>query len=202
MNVNIRKYSVILDIDGTLVHTLAKQEALKLEKRYGRAFIDHLIQDYQKVTMTDEHVIFFRPGLQEFLDHLFEKYNVAIWSAGTPEYVNFVTQNIILARPNRRVEFVFNSTHCNESISRGSRGWKNLEVVWDMYEKNCQEQNVICHCLRLFHPRNTILIDNTPSVAADHPENYMFIPTFDVGDMWSHHDRTLSNIRVYLDQIA
>jgi len=195
----IKKYSVVLDLDGTLVHTLEHSEAYEIERTHGPDYMSHLIKNFQKLTLDDENVIFLRPHLDTFLDHLFENYNVSVWSAGTPDYVHFIARHIILTKPSRKLEFVFTRDECVRSIDMGSSGEKNLRLVWDAFR---HQSRLNYECNKLFHPENTYLIDNTPSVAVDHVNNFIEIPTFDVRHPHAHHDTEFFNIMEQLSSIC
>ena len=99
-----------------------------------------------------------RPYLSEFLDYVFEHFNVSIWSAGKPYYIEAIVNTLILNSQNRTLDFVFT---CEETDA----GLKNLDTVYDV----CPEYN---DC-------NTILIDDNNIQTEFNPLNSVLIKPFD-----------------------
>ena len=104
----MKTQNIILDIDHTLLHAidLNNKNSLSYLKKLQPNFDEYVkqhpddfllknIKTYHPQLMDDKYLIFYRPGLQQFLDTLLSKYNVMIWTAGTQPYARFVVENIL-----------------------------------------------------------------------------------------------------------
>ncbi len=78
------KLNVVLDLDETLVHA-----------QYKNIKCENIIPFCQ----FDECDIYKRPHVDTFLDTVFTKYNVYIWTAACKSYANFVLENLL--KPNQ-----------------------------------------------------------------------------------------------------
>ncbi len=74
------KLVVVLDLDETLVHT-----NMDCTKNFATT------PDYQ----VEEDCGYFRPHLREFLEHVFAKYDVCIWTAANKEYADTVLRAML-----------------------------------------------------------------------------------------------------------
>lgn len=99
---------VILDLDHTIISAV---EMNKLKR------VQHP-DKFKYKDFADTYRIYERPYLQQFLDQLFSKYRVAVWTAAGISYANFIINNFILSKPNRKLEFVMWSDHCDVSEER------------------------------------------------------------------------------------
>ena len=70
-----------------------------------------------------------RPHLQEFLDYLFENYNVSIWTAASKDYALYIINYVILKEPERKLNFVFFSHHCDIAKKLKKKSPKDLEML-------------------------------------------------------------------------
>ncbi|MEX0595181.1 MAG: NIF family HAD-type phosphatase, partial [Candidatus Paceibacterota bacterium] len=78
MPICLRKDTIILDLDNTLIH------AVRDTKLHVETPIDILNLGNQ----VEHYLVFFRPGCELFLQHCFNKYKkVILWSMGTRDYV-------------------------------------------------------------------------------------------------------------------
>jgi TFIIF-interacting CTD phosphatase-like protein len=101
---------IFLDLDNTLIHSLYVDEynrlstskQLDLKKKY-------------KWHRYNNYYIFERPGLQKFLDYIFSRYNVSVWTAATKCYASFIIKNFILIKPERKLLYFFWRSHCHIS---------------------------------------------------------------------------------------
>lgn len=81
---------IILDIDETLVRT---RKNLSKNGRNNNLFLPltyKSMDGFDDVTSWTQK----RPGLDVFLNYCLQNFNVGIWSAGQPNYVNTVVQNL------------------------------------------------------------------------------------------------------------
>lgn len=141
-----KKYNIFLDLDETIISAIEfeKYNENKLEN-------DKRKNNFSVYNMGKDYIVFERPHLQEFLDYLFENFNVSIWTAASKIYALFIIKNIILKNPNRQLDYIFFSYHCNLS-EKFKNGLKDLSLLWDTYN------------LPNYKDSNTVIIDDNPEV--------------------------------------
>jgi TFIIF-interacting CTD phosphatase-like protein len=146
---------VILDLDQTLI-------AADYPSKY-KQFIPY----YKHYDMDGKYVIFERPFLQEFLDYLFKRYKVSIWTAASMEYATFIIDNIITPKgTSRKLEWFFWDYHCHLSKKVINQAPKGLKLLWGKF--NIDNTN----------NTNTIIIDDNPDVYKAQKKNCVFVPEF------------------------
>lgn len=173
--------NALLDLDNTCIHSI---DTHKFPKRKS---VLHTKPHY---FMDNDYVIFERPGLQEFLDYLFENFNVSVWSAASPKYVEYIVENVIM-RDGRELEYVLTSDNCEDCQDYyGEDHFKNLKYLWDI------------HDLHGFGPLNTLIIDDLGLVRKANPNNSIQIKSFSVNhkQCWDDNE-LLDRIRPALEEI-
>ena len=121
-----KKLKVILDLDQTLICSEEpREEVKKILEGHKKGLVWHDMDGY--------YIVFERPGLQKFLDYLFENFIVSVWTAASPSYALFIIEKIILAgHPERKIDMVFMSPHCD--ISQEFKGSsKDLSLLSDQF---------------------------------------------------------------------
>jgi len=99
---------VILDLDETLINSQPLDELTSEErKRFMRRFKTHNMDGY--------YLVCERPYLQQFLDYIFTNHNVSVWTAASHDYANFIVNNVILIKPERKLKFFLWDRHCKMS---------------------------------------------------------------------------------------
>eukprot|EP00026_Physarum_polycephalum_P010773 Phypoly_transcript_10953.p1 GENE.Phypoly_transcript_10953~~Phypoly_transcript_10953.p1 ORF type:complete len:254 (+),score=30.66 Phypoly_transcript_10953:48-764(+) len=99
-NPNLSKFHVILDIDGTLVQTVAQHEGMIFGEPDYEDFELHLCS-------------YKRPGLDKFINFCFTHFqSVSLWTAGTQEYAEFIARSI--APKGYQFMFVLSRVHCKD----------------------------------------------------------------------------------------
>lgn len=173
--------NVLLDLDNTLIYSISCD---KLPKKSNHLYS----MKFHK--MDDDYYVFERPGLQDFLDWLYKNYNISVWSAASPDYVEFIVKNII-EKNGRKVEYVLNSDNC-ESCQKifGDKHIKNLKMLWDI------------HDIKGYGPYNTLIIDDLKMVCKVQPNNSIQIKTFNTNKKTSLKDTELKRIKKKLDGIS
>jgi TFIIF-interacting CTD phosphatase-like protein len=99
---------VLLDLDHTIISAVEMNKLKRVKNPEAFQYKD-FAQTYR---------IYERPYLQLFLDKLFSRYRVAVWTAAGISYANFIIKNFILTKPERKLEFVMWSEHCEVSEER------------------------------------------------------------------------------------
>jgi TFIIF-interacting CTD phosphatase-like protein len=167
---NNKKY-VICDLDETLIHSVEPGE-------YDKEEIDVKLKMFDVENMDGYYYVFSRPGLQDFLDYLFDNFNVIIWTAASKDYALFIIDQIILKNKKRKIEYVLFSYHCDISKKIKS-GIKDLSFLWDVIPE--------------VNEFNTIIIDDNKAVKKT---GYCLkIPEFLVMKKDSDKDTYLEDIR-------
>ena len=174
-----KKINVFLDLDNTVIYSIVKDKFN--ENSYLKNFNYHV--------MDDDYIVFERPGLQPFLDWLFNNFNVSVWSAASPNYVDFIVRNVI-EKNDRVVEYVLNSDNCEFSQDIfGNKHIKNLNLLWDIYD------------VENYGPYNTLIIDDLSLVSNINPNNSIKIKSFNTNRKDNLNDDELKNIKNKLIQI-
>lgn len=176
------RLKLLLDLDNTLISSIPvdEMEWTPENKNKSLKFEFHDMEDY--------YVVYERPGLQEFLDFVFDKFDVSIWSAATKNYVLFILKNIILVKDNRKLEYVLFSYHCDLS-KKFCKGIKNLQLLFNKFG------------LPTFNDKNTIILDDLNKVKQYNPDNCISIKPFEYTDKNSENDNELYNIKLQLEKL-
>lgn len=155
------RLNVILDLDSTIIYAADLKEKEKIPVSLPLHYKDFVPM----------FRIYERPHLQEFLDYIFEHFNVAVFTAASKDYCLFIVKNFILIdRPNkpmRNLEFIFYDYQLDESHDKYG-GVKDLRIIFDMYK------------IKNFHMCNTVIIDDYDEVAKTNPYNCLPIKRFEV----------------------
>jgi RNA polymerase II subunit A small phosphatase-like protein len=169
-----KRFNVFLDLDNTLISSLAKDEERpifrpRMEKFYWR-------------NMENIYKVFARPGLQEFLDFLFANFNVSVWTAASKSYALFIIDEFILKNhPERKLEYILFSYHCKKS-KKFRKSQKSLDILkkeFGLYD---------------FDMSNTIIIDDHPEVYSTQPGNCLHVKPFEFTDRRSYDDDELLSV--------
>lgn len=167
-----KPYNVILDLDSTIISSIASDEERKSDKKKFKHYVWE--------NMEGDFKVFARPGLQEFLDWLFENFNVSIWTAASKEYGLFIIKNFIMLHSNRRLEHYLFSYHCKESLRR-NRAQKDLRMLWTHFNFPGYTKD------------NTWIIDDLGEVYDTQADNCIQIYPFEFREKNSHLDTVLND---------
>ena len=184
MNSSKTKPNVILDLDNTLISAEALTDFPFSEHGIREKALKFPIHD-----MDGYYIIFERPYLQSFLDHLFTNYNVSIWTAATKDYALFIIKHIILKKPNRSLQFIMFSYHCDIS-KKLFKNSKDLRLIWNIFK------------LPGFTSENSLIIDDLQEVYDTQPQNAIHIKAFEILEQNSEADDELQqNVPSYIKKI-
>lgn len=182
---NDKKINILLDLDQTLIAAvpLVKEDDEDEEEDqfydFGKYKKKARLFDFEN--MDDYYIIFQRPHLQEFLDYLFENFNVSVWTAASKDYALFIVEKILLVKPERQLDYIFFKYHC--SISSDVTGYtKSLRMLWDVYKDDKYNKN------------NTLIIDDYDEVCETQPYNCIPIEPFHFTKKNSQNDDFLLNL--------
>lgn len=169
--------NVILDLDETLISSIEISE-LKINPEKHKEFKKRS-RLFKYYILDDDFIVFERPGVQAFLDFLFEKYNVSVWTAASKDYALFVIEKVVLKNSSRKLDYVLFSEHCD--VSRERTG--------------CLKQlNQLFH-LRGYNSKNTVIIDDNKNVLEKQSNTVLAIKPFNFFSKNSEHDNQLLKIR-------
>jgi len=167
----MRKLNCFLDLDETLLSSVPADEMTASLKQKLDAF------DYVK--MDDQYYVVKRPHIGKFLDFLFSNFNVSVWTAASCDYCCYIVKNIILTKPERKIDYLFHSYNCDISKKIGD-GIKDLAILWDKYK------------LEGYGPANTFIVDDNPEV--ERTGYCIQIPEFNFTDDDASEDRVLLDL--------
>jgi len=172
---------MVLDLDQTLISSEEwGEEELENNKEKAKKFDFHSMDGY--------YTVFERPKLQPFLDYLFDNFNVSVWTAASKDYALFIVDKIIQSKPNRHLDWIFFSYHCNISKKKKG-GTKDLSMLWDEYK------------LPDFSKNNTVILDDYDEVHETQPGNCIIAAPFEFTNDGSEHDNYLIKLQNSLSKM-
>jgi hypothetical protein len=177
---NRKPINVVLDLDNTLIYS----------HEYNKAN-DEIKSKYKCYEMDKDYLVCERPNLQSFLTWLFRNFNVMVWSAASPDYVDFIVDKIVIGnRTERKIEYVFNSEKCDESRKHYNDDLKNLNMLWDTYD------------FPGYGPFNTLIVDDMGHVIKSQPRSGIRVRKFIANEKDDNHgDNDLNRVKGELKQI-
>ena len=167
---------IVLDLDETLIYAI---ETSDLKNPQLDDYYKKNIHKFKHHNLDNDYIITERPGLQDFLDFLFENYKVSVWTAASKDYGIFVIKNVITTKPERKLEIQMFSEHCNASKEK-TGCLKQLNQLWSYAQ---------------FNPSNTLIIDDNKNVISK--QNNIVIPAkpFNFFNKNSDTDNFLLNVK-------
>jgi RNA polymerase II subunit A small phosphatase-like protein len=135
---------LIFDLDETLVHAS--------ERELGRA-ADILCPPY---------FIYKRPFINELLAKLSPRYDFAVWSSSSPEYVNFLVPALFGPF---RIEFAWASDRCVQRVDVRSNGY--------VYIKDLRKVQKFGYALD-----QVTILDDSPEKIVRQPRNHILVSPF------------------------
>lgn len=176
-----KKPNFILDLDQTIIsaETCENFDKKKYETK-SKLFKFH--------NMDGLYYIFERPNLQNFLDELFNKFNVSVWTAASKDYALFIIDKIILKNKNRKLDWIFFDYHCDIS-KKLTDNTKSLKILWENYK------------FRNYNKNNTVILDDYDEVWQTQNSNCIIAKPFEFKKNGSEHDQFLNNLIKKLDKL-
>lgn len=167
----------ILDLDETLISGVSKKEK-------------HTPKKLENYNMDNYYTIYCRPHLQEFLDYVFEHFNVIIWTAASKDYCLFIVEKIILKKPERTIFKIFFSYHCSLSkkFMKSKNVPKKLSIMWENFGLSEMNKN------------NVVILDDFEDVYNCQKDNCISAKSFDALKDESEKDTFLKDLLVQLTE--
>lgn len=168
-----KHYLLILDLNGVLV----AREFLGSKKPIGPQF--------EKGERLGAFWGWRRPGIDAFLDFVFEHFHVAIWSSVTRKNIDPLAKFALGEERYSKLMFIFDQTHCeavsNPDDEKKPLFLKNLTEVWKAFPQQ--------------GPSDTIILDDSvKKLRNNDPNNYFIVSAWDpsvVDDDQFDHDGEL-----------
>jgi hypothetical protein len=118
---------VILDLDETIISAIEMNELHNVPHP----------EKFHSVNLEDIYQVFERPGLQQFLDILFDKYRVGVWTAAGLTYGLFIIKNFIVKdKEDRNLEFFMWDDHCTYSYRTSKGQAKCIKLLDPLFKYN------------------------------------------------------------------
>ena len=111
-----------------------------------------------------------------------------IWTAATKDYALFIINKIILIKPNRKLDYIFFSYHCNIS-KKIKKGTKDLSMLWDVYKING------------YNEKNTFILDDYDEVYKTQKNNCIIAEQFKFTNENSEKDVFLKKLKRKIKKI-
>lgn len=176
------KPTVFLDLDNTLISAEALSDFPFHKPGMKEKSLKFALHD-----MDNYYIVFERPGVQDFLDWLFQTCNVCVWTAASKDYALFIIDRIILKKPGRRLWWFLFSHHCDLAYEK-FKDDKRLKLVFDVF------------CLPNIDSKRCIIIDDRKDVFTCQPENAIHIKAFEILGEGSENDAELKNVKRELQE--
>ncbi len=160
--IETKKALVIFDLDETLIHS--SQHRLEREP-------DFVIERLS---------VYFRPFARDLIDAVWRKFEIGVWSAGSPLYVDTIVKTIFpeAVKP----LFVWNRDHCTKHFERS--------YFQALFLKDLNKTLDFGYTLA-----NTLIIEDDPVKVRDFPTNAIIVKQY-FGD---NEDDELSNLARFID---
>lgn len=175
-----KKINIILDLDNTLINSLTFKEVKGLSRNKENKF--------EYVDMDRSYRVFLRPHLQKFLDYLFDNFNVSVYTAASLSYASFIIENVILLKPDRKLDLALFSYHCSYS-KKYFKCTKDIRMLWKELK------------LEGYSTENTFIIDDLPEIYKTLPKHTIKAKYFDILEPHSENDTFLLDTIKKLEQI-
>ena len=153
------RINVILDLDNTIINALEEDELVNVPLNFQNKFIYHDMNPYFR--------IFGRPHLEQFLDFLFENFNVSVFTAAEHKYAMFIIENFIYTKPSRQLDFILFRNHVDMTKKLYGKD-KDLRLLFDIIKPFN------------FYKCNTVIIDDLDEVCKANPNNCIPVIAFNV----------------------
>jgi len=130
-----KHYLIILDLNGVLVtrEFLGKREPVGPKYQFGQRL--------------GAFWVWRRPGIQHFLDYIFEHFQVAIWSSVTRKNIDPLAIFALGKEYYEKLLFIFDQTMCealpNEEQPEKPLFMKNLTTVWAHFPPHDSSDTII-----------------------------------------------------------
>jgi hypothetical protein len=163
----------VLDLDETLVHT-----NMDCDKNFAH------LPDYKVV----EDFGYFRPHLREFLQHVFSKFDVFIWTAASKEYADIVLEKMLTKEQSQQVVRVLTSAEIVLHEQVGGYASRYVKRVKPLTRLHRTLERVV-------------MVDDKQESCLLNPDNGILAPAFKNPDLQADDDYLLRLVKL-LDELS
>lgn len=156
------RLNVFLDLDNTIISSIPSEEF-----PFSIDNISSHSDKFPLYNMDNLYIVFERPHTQEFLDHLFDNFDVSVWTAASKSYAIFIIDKVIYRKKNRKLKYILHGAHSKQSQQRFGTP-KQLDILWKDYK------------LQGVYKDNTIIIDDLKGVKSPQPCNCIRVKAFEI----------------------
>lgn len=187
-----KKYNIILDIDETLINILYFDD-------YDMNYITKGPHQFDFFMLKDQKfLVFFRPGLKDYLNFVFTHFNVGFWTTGTTDYAEKCLEliltpiqrksiNLFIARDKKKRNFYDILNKQNIDLKSEYRNVKCLEYL---FKNNIYKSS--------FKKTNTLLVDDNPiHYGINKGKNIIYVNQFNA---LNYCDKTLKKMLRWLSK--
>ena len=193
---------ILLDIDETIVNSIDIStlcEKSITSERYSKGMRDLLEIFSHKIyefTQIDDYCVFKRPHFDEFIDFLYDHFQVGIWSKGSSSYVVDIVTNFIDTDPRK-------SKSNNELLTIHTR--RNCKYITKMYnngvdDNKTQNDKQLHYLSELFPNRQIIIVDDRDIVGLNQQHRFIKIAPFKCLDAACRKDEELLRVKNILKE--
>lgn len=166
--------NIILDLDESIINSVPTENfPFKIQGTKEKA-IKFRLHD-----MDGYYMVFERPGLQEFLDYVFDTFDVSIWTAASKDYALFIIDKVILKMPARQLKYIMFAYHCDLSKKMYDNNIKDLRLLYDVFKLDNMSKD------------NVLIVDDLDDVYNIQPEQCLQVKTFEFLSENSEEDNEL-----------
>ena len=174
--------NIFLDLDETLISSIEVDEYHQNKE----------MLDKKKAPFTifeGYYYIYERPGVQEFLDYVFENYNVSVFTAAHKDYALHIIKHVILPenKPERKLDYIFFTYHCKLS-TRKYKNHKFMSMIWDDFGISGYDET------------NTVIIDDKEELLDNQPNNVINCKVYDIMDSDSDQDKDFDRLIMEIEK--
>jgi len=175
---------LVLDLDETLVSSIPTPSPQLLEELR----LPHSLIEVEFSGRVVVFAVFKRPFLECFLRYVARFYRLAIWSAGSAEYVHGVHNAVLCAIA--EFEFIWTNEQCEHASKYGIIGPRTAQYVKNL--STIAEPG----------PERLLLVDNNRYNAVLQPKNHIHMPDFTVLMPGAWRDNCLPELAEFLERLA
>ena len=174
-------FNIVLDLDNTIISSLTKEEYTKRKIDHNLKFISICNGMYYTLP---------RPYLEDFLNYIFARFHVSVWTAASKDYAKEIIEKFILkGKKNRRLRGFLYDIHCKESMDAiNPKTMKDLRYLY--ISKN-----------KLFNENNTVIIDDLKEVLNNNKKNSIDSEYFDSSKKSAPNDTFLLKLMNDLEPV-
>lgn len=171
--------NIFLDLDSTLIQSV-EIDKIPEKGEQKKQFVEKM-KKFSYKNMENYYLVFQRPFLQEFLDYLFENFNVSVFTAASKDYAIFIIEKFILTNSSRKLDYIFFDYHTDIS-EETTRQHKSIKMIQNLFK------------LPNYTTSNTIIIDDNIDVYEPQNNNCIIAIPFHFKTPLSENDDYLSGL--------